>query len=339
MRYIERKKDTRKFIIRSIEVGPYKLKEIPATDTVAKTTEKEDDLTGDDLKQYETNIDAMNLILLPIPNDIYNSVDACENANVGYREELCDDQEDSLTTAMMLLARAITQWYFTPTNNRLHTSSNTRDQAVVQADRVDIQSRNVGNGGRNVRRTTDNQGDAVGRDAPPNPLQSPLGILSGRLYKRNAPQNTRCSLFAKKDEVGIILIIEHNDFLLADASEIEEFKDLSAMTHAYGDVRSQNQDLLITFSELKAKLKKIEKGDTDRTVDCLGHNLFSEGQFCDGNLEVAFRSKTCYVRNLEGEDLLTGARDSNLYTISISDMAASSPVCLMSKATSTKSWL
>ncbi|GJY76726.1 integrase, catalytic region, zinc finger, CCHC-type containing protein [Tanacetum coccineum] len=74
-------------------------------------------------------------------------------------------------------------------------------------------------------------------------------------------------------------------------------------------------------------------------VEGLGHNLFSVGQFYDGDLEVAFRSKTCYVRNLEGDDLLTGGRESNLYTISISDMAASSPVCLMSKATSTKSWL
>ncbi|GJS76094.1 retrovirus-related pol polyprotein from transposon TNT 1-94 [Tanacetum coccineum] len=72
-------------------------------------------------------------------------------------------------------------------------------------------------------------------------------------------------------------------------------------------------------------------------VEGLGHNLFSVGQFCDGDLEVAFHSNTCYVRNLEGDDLLTGGRDSNLYTISISDMAASSPVCLMSKATSTKS--
>ncbi|GJR68217.1 retrovirus-related pol polyprotein from transposon TNT 1-94 [Tanacetum coccineum] len=71
----------------------------------------------------------------------------------------------------------------------------------------------------------------------------------------------------------------------------------------------------------------------------LGHNLFSVGQYCDGDLEVAFRSNTCYVRNLEGDYLLTGGRDSNLYTISISGMAASSPVCLMSKATSTKSWL
>nr|GEU33434.1 retrovirus-related Pol polyprotein from transposon TNT 1-94 [Tanacetum cinerariifolium] len=72
-------------------------------------------------------------------------------------------------------------------------------------------------------------------------------------------------------------------------------------------------------------------------VEGLGHNLFLVGQFCDGDLEVAFRSKICYVRNLEGEDLLIGARDSNLYTISISDMAASFPVCLMSKSTSTKS--
>ncbi|GJX65286.1 retrovirus-related pol polyprotein from transposon TNT 1-94 [Tanacetum coccineum] len=74
-------------------------------------------------------------------------------------------------------------------------------------------------------------------------------------------------------------------------------------------------------------------------VEGLGHNLFSVRQFCDGDLEVAFCSNTCYVWNLEGDDLLTGSRDSNLNTISISKMAASSPVCLMSRATSTKSWL
>ncbi|GJZ98035.1 retrovirus-related pol polyprotein from transposon TNT 1-94 [Tanacetum coccineum] len=35
-------------------------------------------------------------------------------------------------------------------------------------------------------------------------------------------------------------------------------------------------------------------------VEGLGHNLFSMGQFCDSNLEVAFRQHTCYIRNLEG---------------------------------------
>ncbi|GKB25992.1 retrovirus-related pol polyprotein from transposon TNT 1-94 [Tanacetum coccineum] len=74
-------------------------------------------------------------------------------------------------------------------------------------------------------------------------------------------------------------------------------------------------------------------------VEGLGHNLFSVGQFCDGDLKVVVRSKTYYVRNLKGDDLLTGARESNLYTISISDIAASSPIFLMSKASSTKSWL
>ncbi|GKB90154.1 integrase, catalytic region, zinc finger, CCHC-type containing protein [Tanacetum coccineum] len=74
-------------------------------------------------------------------------------------------------------------------------------------------------------------------------------------------------------------------------------------------------------------------------IEGLGHNLFSVGKFCDGDLEVAFRSKTCYVRNLDGDDLLTGSRESNLYTLSISNMTASSPVFLMSKVNSTKSWL
>nr|GEU31914.1 hypothetical protein [Tanacetum cinerariifolium] len=61
-------------------------------------------------------------------------------------------------------------------------------------------------------------------------------------------------------------------------------------------------------------------------VEGLGHNLFSVRQFCDGDLELAFQSNTCYVRNLEGDDLLMGSQDSNLYTISIFEMAASSPM-------------
>nr|GFC39757.1 integrase, catalytic region, zinc finger, CCHC-type, peptidase aspartic, catalytic [Tanacetum cinerariifolium] len=43
-------------------------------------------------------------------------------------------------------------------------------------------------------------------------------------------------------------------------------------------------------------------------VEGLGHNLFSVGQFCDSDLEVAFRQHTCFIRNLEGVDLLTGSR-------------------------------
>ncbi|GJU94749.1 retrovirus-related pol polyprotein from transposon TNT 1-94 [Tanacetum coccineum] len=74
-------------------------------------------------------------------------------------------------------------------------------------------------------------------------------------------------------------------------------------------------------------------------VEGLGHNLFFVRQFCDSNLEVAFRQHTCFIRNLEGVDLLTGSRGNNLYTLSLSDMMASSLICLLSKASKTKSWL
>ncbi|GJR05186.1 retrovirus-related pol polyprotein from transposon TNT 1-94 [Tanacetum coccineum] len=73
-------------------------------------------------------------------------------------------------------------------------------------------------------------------------------------------------------------------------------------------------------------------------VEGLGHNLFSFGQFCDSNLEVAFRQHT-FICNLEGLDLLTGSRGNNLYTLSLGDMMASSPICLLSKASKTKYWL
>ncbi|GJW69269.1 hypothetical protein Tco_0123693 [Tanacetum coccineum] len=80
MRYIDRKNDIRKILKRSIKVGLYKFNSIPATAATNEMIETEDDLAGDDLKQYEADIEAMNLILLSIPNDIYNYVDACENA-------------------------------------------------------------------------------------------------------------------------------------------------------------------------------------------------------------------------------------------------------------------
>nr|GEW12086.1 integrase, catalytic region, zinc finger, CCHC-type, peptidase aspartic, catalytic [Tanacetum cinerariifolium] len=61
--------------------------------------------------------------------------------------------------------------------------------------------------------------------------------------------------------------------------------------------------------------------------------------FCDSNLEVAFRQHTCFIRNLKGVDLLAGSQGNNLYTLSLGYIMASSPICLLSKASKTKSWL
>nr|GFC12892.1 hypothetical protein [Tanacetum cinerariifolium] len=63
------------------------------------------------------------------------------------------------------------------------------------------------------------------------------------------------------------------------------------------------------------------------------------GQFCYSDLEVAFRKHSCYVRDSDGVELIKGSRGSNLYSISVEDMTKSSPICLLSKASKTISWL
>ncbi|GKE88837.1 retrovirus-related pol polyprotein from transposon TNT 1-94, partial [Tanacetum coccineum] len=63
------------------------------------------------------------------------------------------------------------------------------------------------------------------------------------------------------------------------------------------------------------------------------------GQFFDSDLEVTFRKHSCFVRNMDGVDLLKGCRSTNLYTISVDEMLRSSPIRLLLKASKSKSWL
>nr|GEY23019.1 putative RNA-directed DNA polymerase, eukaryota, reverse transcriptase zinc-binding domain protein [Tanacetum cinerariifolium] len=89
-----------------------------------------------------------------------NSGDVVDSEKDYQKELQMDAQEDKLTTAMVLLARAITQKFYTPTNNHLRTSSNIRNQAIIHDGRVDIQTKNAGyggNGNRNAGRQNKNQ--------------------------------------------------------------------------------------------------------------------------------------------------------------------------------------
>ncbi|GJR33420.1 retrovirus-related pol polyprotein from transposon TNT 1-94 [Tanacetum coccineum] len=74
-------------------------------------------------------------------------------------------------------------------------------------------------------------------------------------------------------------------------------------------------------------------------VEGLNHNLFSVGQFCDADLDVAFWKSTCYIRDLKGNDLLTGFRGTDFYSITLQDTTTPNPICLMAKATSSQAWL
>nr|GEV14794.1 retrovirus-related Pol polyprotein from transposon TNT 1-94 [Tanacetum cinerariifolium] len=48
---------------------------------------------------------------------------------------------------------------------------------------------------------------------------------------------------------------------------------------------------------------------------------------------------TCYIRDLKGNDLLTGSRGTDLYPITLQDTTSPNPIYLMAKATSSQAWL
>ncbi|GJS97749.1 hypothetical protein Tco_0804717 [Tanacetum coccineum] len=71
-------------------------------------------------------------------------------------------------------------------------------------------------------------------------------------------------------------------------------------------------------------------------VEVFIQSFLSWLQFCDADLEVAFQKSTCFVRDLQGNDLLSGNRGSDLYTISLQETTSSTPICLLAKASPRK---
>ncbi|GJW81200.1 hypothetical protein Tco_0145175 [Tanacetum coccineum] len=88
-RYINRKRENRKWLNKALDEGPYQFEMfIPNNSTVLKLQTAKD-LQGDALLHYDAEMELMNLILLSIPNDIYNSVDACTSAKDMWKRVEC----------------------------------------------------------------------------------------------------------------------------------------------------------------------------------------------------------------------------------------------------------
>ncbi|GJR93142.1 hypothetical protein Tco_0265316 [Tanacetum coccineum] len=116
---------------------------------------------------------------------------------------------------MMLLAQAITQKFSTPTNNRLRTLSDTRNQAVIQDGRVDIQTKNTrygGNSSRNAGKPNRNQAFNAGNMIDEsNQIVQRVPRTESNPRKANVQEQM---LLAMKDKAGSNLNTEQNDFML-----------------------------------------------------------------------------------------------------------------------------
>ncbi|GJU09697.1 hypothetical protein Tco_1132093 [Tanacetum coccineum] len=143
---------------------------------------------------------------------------------------------------------------------------------------------------------------------------------------------------AKIVESKIANNLEPNHLWGSNATDVSSFSSLINDSKFLGTVRFGNDQVakLMGYGDYQLGNVIISKV---YYVEGLGHNLFSIEQFCDADLVVAFRKNTCFIQNLEGIDLLSGSRDTNLYTISLNDMLKTSISCLLSKVSKTKSWL
>ncbi|GKB31901.1 reverse transcriptase domain-containing protein [Tanacetum coccineum] len=175
----------------------------------------------DHLQQYEKLVIASRVKKLEKTHDPLALVEHT-------RDTFQNDLEDPLSSAMMLLARAITQRYSTPTNNRLRSSSNIRNQVVVQADKVNIQRRNVRNDGRIARRSYNVQDEsAEGSNCYNCSVKGHYTRDCPKPRVRDSKYFMEQKLLAKKDEARVILSNEQNDFLIADTAQLEEIEELS----------------------------------------------------------------------------------------------------------------
>ncbi|GJY58356.1 hypothetical protein Tco_0458248 [Tanacetum coccineum] len=312
-RYLNRKRENRKWLNKAIDEGPYEFRTFTPSETEAPRMQKEEDLRGDDLKHYEAEIEAMNLILISIPNDIYKSVDACTTAKAMWqrverlmrrtvqnkvdRETRFNNEFDQFVAkpgealvsvynrfaqlmndferngikfppitvntkflnclqhewlkyvTQVLLAKRLTEDSYDDFFDYLQQFERT---VTHIGDRVNIQSRNYGNDGRKTIRSYVQEEVIEGNNVPVMSWKPYRESLRTSFRTTTIVQRYNCSekghyarncskprvqdskyfmeqmLLAKHDEAGVIITDEYNDFLFADASRMEEIKDLSA---------------------------------------------------------------------------------------------------------------
>nr|GEU34627.1 reverse transcriptase domain-containing protein [Tanacetum cinerariifolium] len=206
-----------------------------------------------------------------------------DNTQLDSGLSLTDNLIENLTNTLALITQSY-KTYLPQTNNQLRTSSNTRNQATVQDDRVVIQ--NV-QGRQNICQGNNARG--AGATTYEKELHSVKLQLSSTINHN------------KSMVVQIVLWYLDSScskHMMGDRSRLKNF-----MKKFIGTVRFGNDHFgaIMVYGDYVI-------GDSVISgvyyVEGLGHNLFSVRQFCYFDLEVAFKIHSCYVRDSDGGELI-----------------------------------
>ncbi|GJT88847.1 retrovirus-related pol polyprotein from transposon TNT 1-94 [Tanacetum coccineum] len=290
-----------------------------------------------------------------------------EPTMVAEDDEMSKDKEiDKLMALISLSFKKI----YKPTNNNLRTSSNTSRANQDNTPRI-----NRGTGYDNQRVV--NVVGARENVGTPVVQQSGIQCYNCKEYghvarecqkpkrAKDAAYHKEKMLLCKQEEAGFQLNAEQADWR-DDTDDEPEDQELEAHYMYMAQIQEVTPDAadnsgpifdaeplqklveIILFivdsgcsKHMTRNFKLLRKITIKRVyyVKGLNHNLFSVGQFCDADLEVAFRKSTCYISDLKGNDLLTGSYGTDLYSITLQDTSTPNTICLMAKATSSQAWL
>nr|GFB00585.1 hypothetical protein [Tanacetum cinerariifolium] len=216
-----------------------------------------------------------------------------------------DSQEDKLATAMMLLDRAITQKFSTPTNNLLRTSSNTRNETVIQDGRVDIQTKNAGFG-RNDNRNAGRQNKKkhLMQEVDQLRIMTVIGLFS---VFHELSQIRERRMFTMKDEAKSNLNDEENDFMIDNSFGDETFEELTAVVIMMAQIQPTDEndvkeprDDAKSICEVNASNKMI----TDRFHEHKNHgkSKIVINTYADDQIDSSIIFDDPYVENNGGSN-------------------------------------
>ncbi|GJT18323.1 retrovirus-related pol polyprotein from transposon TNT 1-94 [Tanacetum coccineum] len=349
---------------------PYKFKwteknVLVTEETTNKRTCRSINYSQDIRNELDVEAEVVQIILIGIDNDIYSTVDACPNAMEMWKEieriktlresniqgnvKNKTGKNDALITKKSYCEaeEAGIRFNVEPANWRDDTDDEPEDQKLEahicihgtdskrehpkQPESVNVTYLKE-HGDTNI--TTDsldmrnNGGEALTRNDDEDLLENFLKTAqraNPRLYEKGVIPTTSVSRPQLKSNQLEDSVMHNNS--QGKKQQVEDHhstvkfgNDQITPILGYGDLVQGN-----------VTIRKVYY------VEGPNHNLFSVGQFCEADLEVAFQKSTCYIRDLKGNDLLTGCTD--LYLITLQDTSTPNLIYLMAKATSSQAWL
>nr|GEV84152.1 copia protein [Tanacetum cinerariifolium] len=304
-------------------------REVPMNETFHVQTY--DELTEKELKQIEADDRAIQTILLGLSEDIYAAVDSCETAQeIWLRvQQMMKGSDIGIQEKM---AKLFNEWKRLPnevdelkaerlakTQDHLAlmaTSNNPYNFLVLNQDQPSFSQNYMQQPMPNPEDITD----------PTTAMNMTLALMA-KAFKLNysTPTNNNQGISSNPRNRNLVAqnprvqnLGNHNGLIGVPGNANQNGNGNLVAARAEGNATGHNSNKIRCYNyrgvghfARNCTVRPKRRDAAYLQTQLLIAQKEEVGQFCDSNLEVAFRRNACFVRNLEGIDLLKGDRSTN----------------------------